>query len=164
MTPAQWAPVAGYEGLYEISSVGAVRSIKRGRLLRPHVTGSGYQQVMLSRMGQRSWYTVHRLVGVAFVPNPAGAPQINHKNGVKTDNRSSNLEWVSMSENLQHRHRVLGVPGSRCKPVLCINTGVVYPSAKAAAVALGLRPSGITQVCNGHQKTTKKLKFSFLED
>lgn len=159
-----WRDVPNYEGLYQVSNTGKVRNARSGRVLKPHRQGSGYLQTMLSKDGSRSHPLVHRIVASAFIPNPEQKPQINHKNGDKSDNRSENLEWCTMSENLKHRHRVLGQPGSRCKPVVCIDTGVSYPSAKAAAVALGLRRVGITQTCNGQQKTTKKLKFKFMED
>jgi hypothetical protein len=158
-----WRDAPGYEGAYQVSTLGRVRNTKSGRVLRPHEQGRGYLQAMLSKQGKRSHPLVHRLVALAFVPNPENKPQINHKNGNKKDNRPENLEWCTMSENLLHRHRVLGQPGTRCRPVQCLNTGDCYPSAKAAAEALGLRRVGVTQVCNGQQKTTKNLKFIFKE-
>ena len=164
MSTEVWRDVPGYEGLYQVSDQGRVRNTKRGRLLKPNTNGSGYAQTMLSRQGARSYPLLHRLVALAFIPNPEGKPQINHKNGNKNDNRAENLEWGTMGENLLHRHRVLGQPGGRCKPVLCISTGRAYPSAKAAAADLGLNRSGVSQVCNGTQKTTKNYKFKFMED
>lgn len=162
MTPI-WKDAPGYEGRYQVSNHGEVRNARSGRTLKPHRQGSGYLQTMMIKEGERTYPLVHRLVALAFLPNPENKPQINHKNGDKTDNRPENLEWCTLSENLKHRHRVLNQPGTRCKPVVCIDTGVSYSSAKAAAEALGLRRVGITQVCNGQQKTTKKLKFKFKE-
>lgn len=159
-----WKEVPGYAERYQVSNHGEVKNTRSGRTLRPHITGKGYKQITLSKQGKRSYPLVHRLVALAFIPNPEEKPQINHKNGDKTDNRPENLEWCTLSENLKHRHRVLNQPGGRCKPVVCIDTGVSYRSAKAAAEALGLSRVGVTQVCNGQQKTTKKLKFKFKEN
>lgn len=159
-----WKDVPGYAGLYQVSNAGRVRNARSGRVLKLHRQGRGYCQAMLSKDGHRSHPLVHRLVALAFIPNPDNKPQINHINGDKGDNRPSNLEWCTLSENLYHRHRVLGQPGGRSHPVVCENTGEVYPSAKAAAAVLGLNRTGVTQVCNGKQTTTKKLKFKYLED
>ena len=158
-----WKDVPGYNGRYQVSDQGRVRNTKSGRMLKSHTQGRGYMQAMLSKDGRRSYPLVHRLVAQAFIPNPGNKPHINHKNGIKTDNDASNLEWCTMSENLLHRHRILKQPGGRCKPVVCLNTGQTFPSAKAAAEALGVHRTGVTQVCNRKQKTTKKLKFKFLE-
>lgn len=159
-----WKDVPGYDGRYQVSNQGRVKNTKSGRVLKIHTQGRGYAQTMLSIKGTRSYPLVHRLVAQAFIPNPQNKPHINHIDGNKSHNCVCNLEWCTMRENLLHRHRVLGQPGGRCKPVLCIDTGQIFPSAKAAAEALGLHRSGVSQVCEGKQKTTKKLKFKFMED
>lgn len=164
MSAECWADVQGYDGVYQVSDRGRVRNAKRGKLRSPSLNGKGYLQITLSKRNQRSYPLVHRLVASAFIENPDGKPQINHKNGIKTDNRVENLEWCTMGENLEHRHRVLDQPGGRSKAVKCLETGVTYQSAKAAAAALGLHRSGISQVCEGHQRTTGKLHFVFKED
>lgn len=159
-----WKDIQGYEGYYQVSTQGRVRNSRRGKILGASKQGSGYIQTMLSKNAVRSYPLVHRIVAQTFIPNPENKPQINHKNGDKTDNRVENLEWCTMSENLHHRHRVLGQPGGRCKAVTCITTGKTYPSAKAAAADLGLHRSAVSRVCEGRQKTTKKLKFKFKGD
>jgi len=103
-----WKPVVGYEGIYEVSDQGQVRRIKPeknthvGRILIGAIDRDGYRVVLLYRDGKRKMFKVHRLVGLAFIPNPGNKPQINHKNTIKLDNRSENLEWSSSKENINH--------------------------------------------------------------
>lgn len=91
---------------YEVSDMGNVRRINKDRILKLSPNNSGYYAVYV---GKREF--VHRLVAMAFIPNPEGKAEVNHKNGIKTDNRASNLEWVTRSENLNHRYNVLGIKG-----------------------------------------------------
>ena len=161
-----WKAVPGYEGLYEVSHLGRVFSVRRGKLRRLNDTGRGYLQVMLSKDGHRAHVLVHRLVAEVFIPNPENKPQVNHINGDKNDNRAENLEWCTMGENLRHRHQVLRQPGGRSRPVKCTDTGTVYPSIKAAAQALGVCEKGILRVCHKQQNATRKnkLHFEFMEE
>lgn len=99
-----WRDIDGYDGKYQVSNLGRVRSFWRGepRIMEPHNTGNGYLQAHLFHDGKRKHALIHRLVALAFIPNPESKPQINHINGIKTDNRVENLEWSTSFENQRH--------------------------------------------------------------
>lgn len=106
-----WKDVPGTNAEYQVSSEGRVASRKYGkwRVLRQCRDGNGYFRVRAQTGGRRYTYKVHRLVALAFLgPPPTPAHEVNHKNGIKTDPRSENLEWVTRSENLQHAFDLLG--------------------------------------------------------
>ncbi len=103
-----WLAVPGFQG-YEVSNLGNVRSLKsNGRLLSKREQPKGYLRVKLCKEGIESQHMIHRLVGMAFLPGYKEELQINHINGVKSDNRVENLEWCDGSHNLQHSYDVLG--------------------------------------------------------
>lgn len=110
-----WKSISGYEGIYEVSSLGRIRSLDRivvdyrgikkkvaGKVLKPGLTNKGYCIVSLNAVDKRHTLTVHRLVANEFIPNLDNKPQVNHKNGIKEDNRVCNLEWLTNEENMQH--------------------------------------------------------------
>lgn len=97
-----WKDIEGYEGLYEISSLGNVRRAPSGRILKQNKNSYGYSHVGLSKEGKVKMICVHRLIANAFIPNPQNKPQVNHIDGNKSNNSISNLEWVSQKENIIH--------------------------------------------------------------
>lgn len=98
-----WKPVKDYEEIYEISSLGRIRRIK-GRILKQCLR-AGYFAVDLSFKGKRKTKSIHRLIAEHFIDNLENKPEVNHINGVKTDNRIKNLEWVTTSENRIHAYK-----------------------------------------------------------
>lgn len=114
MEDGVWRDIKGYEGLYQISNLGNVRSldrkirfnkgvsIKKGQLLKPVLTRKGYLKVELSKESKGKRFYVHRLVALHFIENSLNKPQVNHINGIKTDNRVENLEWCTNLENQRH--------------------------------------------------------------
>lgn len=96
----EWREVVGYEGIYKVSSYGRVQN-SYGHILKPEISRNGYERVTLF---DRKKYQVHRLVAIAFIPNPQNKEVVNHKNGVKTDNAVDNLEWNTWSENVSHAY------------------------------------------------------------
>lgn len=158
-----WLDVPGYAGLYMVSNLGRIRSQKRG-VLKPFKNCNGYLIATLTQNGEKVRTGAHRLVALAFLPNPEGKPQINHKDGDKENNRPENLEWVTCSENNLHRCRVLGGGGGRApRAVVCLDTGKTYPSITAAAAATGLRLEGILMVCKGRRNKTMGTRWAYAE-
>lgn len=106
-----WKPIKGYEGYYEISNLGRVKSLERvvpkrhgkrkigGRILPQRIDKSGYYTVILCKHSISKYKLVHRLIAEAFIPNPENKPFIDHINTIRTDNRIENLRWVSAKEN-----------------------------------------------------------------
>ena len=114
----EWRPIVGYEGLYEVSSYGRVRSLDKyvksksksyrlhkGKVLISEKNTRGYLSVVLSYNGKHKAITVHRLVAQAFIPNPNNLPEINHKDEDKTNNNVENLEWCDHKYNVNYGTR-----------------------------------------------------------
>jgi len=110
-----WKDIEGYEGFFMVSNQGRVKSLDRviehpnhglclikGKLRKLPINDKGYHKVGLNKDGKTKKFSVHRLVAQAFIPNPESKPQVNHIDGVKTNNNVSNLEWVTNYENAYH--------------------------------------------------------------
>ena len=106
-----WEPIKGFEGIYEISSYGRVKSLERfnyrgyklkEKILNPKSKNREYKIVALRKNNKYHHVSIHRLVAMAFIPNCDNLPQVNHINGNKHDNYSWNLEWVSQHDNITH--------------------------------------------------------------
>ena len=108
-------PMRGFEGIYSISNLGRIRSERNGIILSMWEDKDGYLRVNLKVKGEVYQRLVHRLVGENFISNPYNKKQINHKNGIRNDNRVENLEWVTALENQRHKFNVLGYfPSKEC--------------------------------------------------
>lgn len=167
-----WKSVEGFKDGYEISNLGRAKN-KSGKILTPDLIKTNYHRYRLVNCnGKMKAMMAHRLVALAFIPNPENKPQVNHINGRKTDNRVENLEWSSQSENMLHAYRTgLQKPfmSDECKQkgieinsrkVIDTKTNIIYPSIKAAAKELGIQRYTLGSYLSGKIKTNKtSLRF-----
>lgn len=168
-----WRWVPSYEGLYQVSTRGRVRSVDRwvnskggskhfreGQILRPARNRKGYLYVGLSRDNKRRLFTIHRLVAMAWLDNPEGKPQVNHRDEQKDNNDVYNIEFVSAKENTNWGTGLERRVASRSLPVQAINptTGEVvleFPST-AEGGRKGFDSGCISRCCRGIKYKTYK--------
>lgn len=143
-----WKQVKNYEGIYEVSSYGRVRSVDRyvnsairhntsvfreGKMLKQNKKRNGYLTVDLCKNGTVKTITVHKIVAEAFLEKEDGKTEVNHINCNKADNRVKNLEWCTPKENKDHAKANNLYRGPGKKPLICLQTNQVFESSYAAA-------------------------------
>ena len=176
MKSESWKDIEGFIGSYMVSNIGRVRSLDRfvidksgrrmwfkGRVLKPSLNQDGYYKLALSSQCNRKMFFVHRLVSFAFIDNPHNKKEVNHINGIKTDNRVENLEWVTPKENVRHAFDTglnsvpLGKNHPRSKPVVQISfKGIImkeYGSVSGASRATGICQDSISNAARGDSKS-----------
>lgn len=202
LLPEIWKNVAGYEGYYQVSNKGCVKRLARyvdrhaygivhkkfyrERILKP-VNRQGYQAVRLCKNCKAKTYQIHRLVAIAFIDNPLSKEQVNHKNGIRNDNRIENLEWVTNTENQRHSFRVLGRVSGRkgkpmskamreglkkyqsehhgelCKKFRCIELNRVFVGTNQAIKELGVSRH-ISDCCSGKRETCGGYHWEYVNE
>ena len=175
-----WKPVVGYEGLYEVSDYGRVRSVPHevpylhgsrispGRIRVPNLNRrTGYLSISLCKGNVTKTKLVHRLVAEAFLPNPDNLPQINHKDEDKANNRLDNLEWCSVKYNNNYGTKNQRVSEknkvSKCKPVAQIKDGIIvaiFPSTISAGHITD--PGHISSCALGKQPTAGGFEWKYI--
>ena len=160
----EWKDIPGYEGAYQASTLGRIRSLDRtvvrgaskrrgaykanikGRIIKPVLRKDGYAVVPLGQTSPCN--RVHQLIAGTFIPNPDNKPMINHINGDRGDNSVNNREWCTNQENQIHARDILKRKFGVSKPVMCIETGRIFTSAREAANGDISAASRICSVCN----------------
>lgn len=165
----EWKDIVGFEGLYQISNMGRVKSLNyrktgREKIRKACKNSDGYLYLCLYKNNKAKYYTIHILVAQAFIPNPYNLPQINHIDENKENNHVDNLEWITCKENINHgTHNKRSAENrrndpKRSKPVIAIDkvTGLIveFPSAREAERVLRIDQSSITKCCKGRLKST----------
>ena len=187
MTEEIWKDIEGYEGLYQISNLGRVKSLKhiivrnngvkqtfQEKILKtPLCKKTGYPMVCLWFMGKEKRYSVHRLIAQAFIPNPENKPEINHINTIRNDNRIENLEWVTRTENMNNpltkknlskprNWAINGYKHWRSKPIIQLTKNGevvnVYPNASLTGI------QHIGKCCNGERNTAGGYKWKYVDE
>lgn len=185
-----WKDIDGYEGYYQVSSKGNVRSVDRtiqsidgirksmnysfkGRVLKQGNKNNSkfpYKSVVLHKGGISKSFRVHRLVANAFIPNPDNLPEVNHKDENPSNNNVENLEWCTPKYNVNYgtatKRRADSTRNNAYnqKPVICIDTGVWYPNSYEAQRKTGIRQNSIKENCKGHYKSAGGYRWKWADE
>ena len=182
-----WKDIKGYEGKYQVSNLGRVKSLNyRGNTNKEVIMANtqnknGYFKIGLSKNNKKKNYTIHKLVAEAFIPNPNNLKEINHKDEDKSNNKVDNLEWCNHKENCNYGTRIsrcsekqkgkhLGKNNPNSKKVRCITTGEIFSTMKEAADKYNMKYLGISNCCTGRYKysgihpiTGEKLRWEYVD-
>lgn len=185
MLEEEWRPVSGYEGFYEVSNRGSVRSLdrivirkdgrsylKKGRVLKPTASGKGpYYMVSLCNDDSESVKSVHRLVATAFIPNPENLPVINHKDENKLNNCADNLEWCTQQYNLNYGSAREKISVGYIHPIVAVeqrdikdNFIAEYKSIGEASRKTGINSSHICECCKKINKSAGGYKWNYKQN
>lgn len=167
-----WKDIKGYEGLYQVSNLGNVKSLNYNhknivKNLKPTLYFKRYKAVSLFNNKKKKVFLVHRLVALTFIPNYENKPFVNHIDGNKFNNKLENLEWVTNSENQKHAHKIglnfspsknkFGADNYLSKPVIKYNLKgekiKIFGGIREAERYTGIKRSCIINCCKGKQKT-----------
>lgn len=168
----EWKPIEGYEGMYEVSNKGKIKSLARDynnrtlhdRIMKQYVGKTGYFCIRLCKNGKTKLFKVHRLIAEAFIDNPNKLPFINHLDGNKLNNSISNLEWCSPSRNIKHAY-LTGLRRTQSVFQLDVEGKVLkmWGSISEASEKTGVDISKICSCCRGGQKTAGGYVWKYAE-
>lgn len=168
----EWRPIKGYEGQYEVSNHGRIKSLSReennrtlkDRIMKQYVGKTGYMQVRLCKNNQTKLWKVHDLIAKSFIENPYDFPIVNHKDGNKINNDISNLEWCSYSHNIKHAYRtglrMMRPIEQRTKDGSFVKK---WDCATDASKGTGINLSHIWGCCNHQRKSAGGFKWQYIQ-
>ena len=162
-----WKDVMGYEGLYQVSDLGRVRSLKYGkvRILKPRNNGRSYLKVALYRNEQMRNVFVHRLVAETFIPNPSNFPIVNHKDENPANNAADNLEWCTQKYNVNYGTCIMRRSAEISKVVLQYDKSGNFirewPSASEVERQTGFAQNNISDCCLGKRRSAYEYVWKY---
>lgn len=161
--------VRGFENEYAVTDDGRVFSKINNKFLNPKGSEGWYVNIRLCKDGVQRPFKVHRLIADAFLPNPYELRDVNHINGIKYDNRVSNLEWISRADNIKHAFRILkrkksqGDTHPKSKLVLDLQTGIYYSCSREAAIAKCISKNNLlNDISNKKTRRAKNAKYNLI--
>ena len=180
----EWRDIKGFEGYYQVSNLGRVRSLDReiyhpynktishykGSIMKYSTRKKGYLGICLTKENKQKSFLIHRLVAEAFIPNPMNYNQINHIDEDKTNNKVDNLEWCDCKYNVNYGSCIKNMKKAKTnntynqKAILCIETGTKYFNSKHAERETGYKARSIRAVCEGKYKTLHGLHWIFIDE
>ena len=155
-----WKDIQGYEGLYQVSNLGTVKSCyfrKSEKILKPRKNHYGYLRFNLYKNGKSKTISAHKLVAVTFIPNPENKPQVDHINAVKTDNTIENLRWVSAKENIRNPLNMAHLRDKynpKAHKVKNTDTNEIFYTVKEASIKYNVSYSSIIQAIKKKGKSS----------
>lgn len=187
----QWKTIQGYEGYYEVSNLGRIKSLERytttnhlikEKILKTSIMKNGYEIVRLSKDGIKKTYLVHRLVAQAFISNPENKPHIDHIDTNRLNNKVENLKWVTLSENMNNpktlekfigennpMSKFTGGKNPASKSVYCIELDMTFETITEASkyvnvhrTAVSACVRGITKTAGKHPITGERLHWKYI--
>jgi hypothetical protein len=169
-----WKDIIGYEGIYQISTLGNVKSLgnqftKKEKMLKQKLDRNGYNSISLCKNGDAKHFLIHRLVAISFLYKKENKDYVNHLDGVKTNNNINNLEWVTASENQKHafanglnkisENAFKAMKAVVCKRVLNNSNGVIYESITLASKENNIKYSSLYRMLNGKSNNNTSLVY-----
>lgn len=162
-----WRDIEGFGGCYQVSNMGRVKSLNYNHTGKEKIMKAkkdkGYLRVQLYKDGKPKFYSVHRLVATSFLPNPNNLSQVNHIDEDKSNNIVDNLEWCSAKYNSNYGTRIQRIVEKNNKQVLCVETGVVYPSTMQVEREIGFLQCNISKACCGKYKTAYGFHWRYID-